>query len=92
MVLKQYYTPLESIKLPTGNGKSEMLNLRDIVKDIFALHVHESENADYMAFDANLLVQQEQVNRLTKLKKDHARAVMQIQKGHGVKYSKGLSF
>ena len=40
VVLKKYYILLESIKLATGNGKGEVLNLGDVVKDIFTVHIH----------------------------------------------------
>ena len=42
VVLKQYHTPLKSIGLLTGNGKGEMLNLGEVIEDIFALHIRES--------------------------------------------------
>ena len=78
MVLKKYHTPLESIELATSNSKSEVLNPGDVVKDIFAVHVRQSKNADYIASGANLLVHLEQANWLTKLKKIYAYAIMKI--------------
>ena len=78
VVLKKYHTPLESIELATGNDKGEVLNPKDVIKDIFAVHVRQSKDTDYIASGANLLVHQEQANQLTKLKKDYTHAIVKI--------------
>lgn len=92
VVLKDYHTLLESIKLAIGKGKSEMLTPKDIPKNIFTVHIDEDKKMDALVLGVNQHVEQEKANCLIKLRNEHGLAIVKIQSKLRIKYGGSLSF
>lgn len=91
VVLKEYHTPLESIEespIQTTGATSQ----REIQEDILAVHVRESEEMDAASLRYTYQVEEEEANRLNKLKRENGRRIVNIQNDHGVRYAKGQDF
>lgn len=65
---------------------------REIQEDILAVHVRESEEMDAASLRYTYQVEEEEANRLNKLKRENGRRIVNIQNDHGVRYAKGQDF
>lgn len=90
VVLKEYRTLLESIKdLPSQQRATSQ---REIAEDILAVHAHESKEINAASLCCTYQVEEEEANRLAKLKRENGHRIVSIQNDHGVKYAKGQDF
>ena len=100
VVIENYHTSFDEIKYPpilgtmeaTSQGESVASEPGEMQEDILAVHVRESENLDTEALHADMQIEAEEADRLAKLKRKYANAIVDIQDDHGVKYAKGQSF